>query len=259
MLKSKARHLTRVLGAETPLARVDAQCIDAFVTQRLKEGASRSTVQKELVTLRGALKLARRRRKYPYSLDQVMPEFSAKYRPRERALSLAEVSALRAALPAKRAALVGLIVATAATYPSELRTMRRGDVDLKAGFVRLRGTKRETRDRKVPVVDFARAWVAEALPYLPFEPWANIRRDSLLAGWWGRKWSLEEVQVVMGHSSITITQRYAHLSEDTIAQAARETSVEVPPETLPLVEVPPPLGFVRSVMSRVFGAIRRAS
>lgn len=58
MLAKKSRHLTRLLGAETRLSRIDAGAIDGYVATRLEEGAARSTVQKELVTLRGALRLA---------------------------------------------------------------------------------------------------------------------------------------------------------------------------------------------------------
>lgn len=176
MYTKKGRHLTRLLGKDTPLARVDAEAVDGYVSTRLKEGAERTTVAKELTTLRGALKLARRRGTYPHALDTVMPEFSAKYKPKERALSFAEIDALRAELSPDRAALVGLLIATAATYPSETVAMRKGDIDMKRGYVRLRGTKRETRDRKVPIVGFARAWVEAALPFVPFAKWSNVRR-----------------------------------------------------------------------------------
>ncbi len=177
MMTKKGRHLTRLLGKATPLADIGAEEIDGYVSKRLKEGAERTTVYKELVTLRGALKLARRRGTYPHELDKVMPEFSAKYKPRTRALSLKEVDLLQKELPPKRAALVGFLIATAATYPSETQSLRKGHVDLKRGYVHLPGTKRETRDRRVPIVDFARAWVVAAVPYLPFEPWNNVGRD----------------------------------------------------------------------------------
>jgi integrase len=177
MYRKKARHLTRLLGGETSLARVDAAAVDGYVATRIREGAARSTVQKELVTLRGALRLARRRGEYPFTLDEVMPEFSVKYRPRERALSEKEIAALLAEFPAHRAATVAFILATAATYPSELAHVRRGDIDMARGFVRIRGTKRESRDRRVPIVGFARPWIKRALPFAPFEHWGNVRRD----------------------------------------------------------------------------------
>lgn len=56
--------------------------------------------------------------------------------------------------------------------------------------------------------------------------WYDLRHTtatSLLAGWWGRKWSLDEVRQMLGHSSVKVTERYAHLIDDTIRRAARET------------------------------------
>lgn len=46
----------------------------------------------------------------------------------------------------------------------------------------------------------------------------------LISGALGRPWRLEEVQILLGHQSRTTTERYAHLSPDSLAGAARETS-----------------------------------
>ncbi len=57
--------------------------------------------------------------------------------------------------------------------------------------------------------------------------WHDLRHSSassLIAGWWGRRWVLEEVRELLGHSSITVTQRYAHLAESALDQAAGGTS-----------------------------------
>lgn len=50
----------------------------------------------------------------------------------------------------------------------------------------------------------------------------------LVMGTWGRRWTLEEVRVVMGHSTIRMTERYAHLAPEGLHAAARET-VGAPP------------------------------
>lgn len=47
--------------------------------------------------------------------------------------------------------------------------------------------------------------------------------SSLIAGWWGRAWRLEEVRQMLGHSSITVTQRYAHLADSAMRDVAAET------------------------------------
>jgi integrase len=59
----------------------------------------------------------------------------------------------------------------------------------------------------------------------PFR-WHDLRHtcaSSLVSGWWGRRWSLEEVREVLGHQDLKTTQRYAHLATDAIASAARDT------------------------------------
>ncbi len=61
---------------------------------------------------------------------------------------------------------------------------------------------------------------------VPAVRWHDLRHtcaSSLVSGVWGRRWSLEEIREVLGHSELSVTQRYAHLSHDAIAQAARET------------------------------------
>ncbi len=72
--------------------------------------------------------------------------------------------------------------------------------------------------------------------------WHDLRHtcaSSLIAGWWGHRWTLDEVRALLGHSSVTVTERYAHLGETALRAAARATSagypvVTVPPEALPV-------------------------
>lgn len=56
--------------------------------------------------------------------------------------------------------------------------------------------------------------------------WYDLRHTcatSLIGGWWGKRWTLEQVQAQLGHESRTTTERYAHLLDDTLASAARGT------------------------------------
>lgn len=54
--------------------------------------------------------------------------------------------------------------------------------------------------------------------------WHDLRHtcaSSLVAGWWTpTPWRLELVQAYMGHSSISVTQRYAHLAPSVLDEAA---------------------------------------
>ena len=57
--------------------------------------------------------------------------------------------------------------------------------------------------------------------------WHDLRHtcaSSLVAGWWGRRWTLAETRDFLGHSSVTVTERYAHLTADVLGDAARETT-----------------------------------
>ncbi len=72
-------------------------------------------------------------------------------------------------------------------------------------------------------------------------------------------WRLELVQKVMGHSSITITQRYAHLTEDAIADAvlkSNEAMVLSAPRVMTLPEPPP--GLFERVVGRFLGRVEVA-
>ncbi len=46
----------------------------------------------------------------------------------------------------------------------------------------------------------------------------------LLLGTWGRRWSVEEISKYLGHSAISVTQRYAHVASGHLASAAAETA-----------------------------------
>ena len=45
----------------------------------------------------------------------------------------------------------------------------------------------------------------------------------LVQGSWGRTWSLEEVREMLGHSTVRMTERYAHLAPQALDEAARAT------------------------------------
>lgn len=88
--------------------------------------------------------------------------------------------------------------------------------------------------------------------------WHDLRHtcaSNLVSGVLGRRWTLEEIQVLMGHSSITMTQRYAHLGADALKRAAQETANAMVVHE----EEAPPSSLVRMVVARVLESLKRAS
>ena len=187
MYAVKAGQLLHVLGEHTPLVAIDAAQVDHYVTTRAAQ-VSRSTIGKELTTLRAALKLARRRGEYPHDVAAVMPiGWTVEYRPRRRVLhSGEELERLIAELPEHRGAHVAFLVATAAR-DSEAARAEREDIDLEAGTVRIRGTKTELADDRIAIAGFMRPLLEHVLATLAdrprrlFVPWTNARRDLVVA------------------------------------------------------------------------------
>lgn len=252
----KAGHVVRVFGEGTPVAELTAARVDAFIAQRRTEGAADSTIHKELVTLRGAARLAKRRGLWAGDIEATFPRgFSPAYVPRDRWLPPHEVTALLAELPADRAAVVAFSVATGA----EWRAIERARVeDVTAEAVLLRGTKRESRHRPVPVVF---PWQTELLTFaldaavgakgLLFRPWGNVRRDLHQAcerariepcspndlrrtfGHWTRGAGLAPATVgaALGHADARMAERvYAKLdARELAAVMRREAGLRIAP------------------------------
>ncbi len=191
--RQKSGHLLRVLehdgdvGApRVPfrLARLQARDVDRFISARRGEGASEGTIAKEIVTLRAALKLARRHDLWQGDPGAVCPiAFSPEYEPRTRFLSRPELQKLLAELEEDRAARVGFIVATSACW-KETVLARREDVTEGLSAVLIRGTKRKTRFRTVPIVSGEQKSLlryavehAQGGGGLFFTTWHNAGRD----------------------------------------------------------------------------------
>ena len=178
MNRKHAGHLVRLLGRDTDVNRISSTEVDGYVIDRSKEGASNSTIHKELSTLRGCLKLASRHGKYLRNLDHVMPQIEQGYVPRTAALTLEEVEELCAELTPQRAAHVCFIVATSARLGESHRALPE---DVEPDRVLLRGTKTDKSWRVVPRLRIFAPLLKRAIPHLPFPTWHQITRDLAVA------------------------------------------------------------------------------
>ena len=189
--RSKAGHLVRLFetaegGSHVPfpLARLRAANVDGYVSRRRAEKVSDGTISKELVVLRKSLRLAVRAGLWKGRVDEVIPvAFSTGYEPRTRALTADELGKLLHELLPDRAARVAFIVSTSACW-RETELARREDVGEGLATVLLRGTKRKTRFRTVPIVSPGQRSLleyavehAEGTGGAFFRAWRNARRD----------------------------------------------------------------------------------
>jgi integrase len=186
MHRSKSDRILEVLGASTPLTRVDASAIDRFVVARLKR-VKRTTVGKELTTLRGVLRLAKRHGKYRRDLDEVMPiDFRTDYVPRTRALTWDEFHRLVASVAEfhpKHAGMLVFFLATG-TRKSEAERARGEDVDWDRWTVQIRGSKTAASWRRIPVIEPFRDLFEFFVPKergALWGRWENMTRDLAVA------------------------------------------------------------------------------
>jgi integrase len=196
--RQKARHLSRLLGAELADA-ITRERVERYIAARLGEGAHPHSVHKELVVLRGSLEAARARGRFHGAAD-VVPRFRAQYTPRTTYLTPDQFAALAEHLvrnppgpvaPELRRqrwerrrngrVLYCMLIAFASPRVGELEAMRPAHVDL--GRDVLRVPKGKTLGRSIAIHPMLRPWlewrlgeVAHAQDPL-VEPWANVRRD----------------------------------------------------------------------------------
>jgi integrase len=235
MWEQKAAHLSRLLKdcggcavndrGGTKVAECDAEHgsvrlaelrrahVLTYVDNRLKEGAARATVAKELSTLAAALKGAADREwmSEPAAIA-AMPKFSATSKPKTRWLTPEEFPKLLAALDTttplatprgtsrrllsdiERARLLAhrraeverrqrflWVACYTGAELSVLESLDWDDIDLARGSIRLRGTKTEARDRTIPL-DRGLAAQLTTTPEahrvgLVLGGWSNVRRD----------------------------------------------------------------------------------
>lgn len=87
-------------------------------------------------------------------------------------------------------------------------------------------TERGARRFKAPT-----SWVTVAKRFgvdarIGRRPWWHLLRhtcaSSLVSGWWGVRWSLRDVQQILGHTTSSTTERYAHLAPSVVQASAAQ-------------------------------------
>ena len=159
--KKKSGHLLRLLGRETPLAHFSGSGpLDGYVSTRQSEidtPTADHTIYKELTVMRAALKLAKLKGWWRGDVGAVVPQLSPRYKPRKTWATPEALAAIMRELTQDHAARAAFIIATSAELGATDRAQR---VDIGPSFVHVRGTKRETRLRDVPIVT---EWQRDAL------------------------------------------------------------------------------------------------
>jgi integrase len=179
--KRKAARVLEVLGDERAAARLRLEDLEGYIRTRREAGTGDSTIHKELVVLRAAL---RRGRKMGLRLDvdDIWPDFRAEYVPRTRWLTRDELEKLCAQLTPDRARCVRFIALTGAR-DREWQRIGHVHVDLKAQRVTLPGTKSPSAWRVLPLDEHPelRSLLRHALLARRggslFRTWSNMRRD----------------------------------------------------------------------------------
>jgi integrase len=263
--EQKVAHPARLLGSRPVTDLKDVSVIKGFIKQRQTEGAAQSTIYKELVALRQALHGAHEDGLIDFDPRACFPRFRAKGRVGDRWLTPEEFIKLllafalwregddaahnRQGAPHRQMWLV-MAVLTGGN-DSEVDNAKWEDVDWPNHRLRLRGTKREARDRWVPMVPALAAVLRrsrQAAGYIVGE-WGNIRRDihaacdraqisrcspndlrRTFATWMANMGVAENVLVaLMGHTSSKMIRKvYAKLQPTLLAREMAKLTGGVP-------------------------------
>ena len=185
ILRQKAAHLIRLLGADRDARTLTTEDLERYIAQREKEPAdpgrrrtvTRHTIAKELGALRMALRRAQRRGRWHGDTRALFPEYGPSYSGRTRTLSVEESCALLIALAPERRLMVGFFLATGARL-SEARRITWADFT--PPIVHLPGRKTARSDRYLAISAELAALLesARGAPSAPmFGPWLQMNRD----------------------------------------------------------------------------------
>ncbi len=244
----KLGHFIRLWGGDWPLLRITNTIVLQYIDTREAEGVVPYTVKKELGHLERTLAWARFRGTFPRDLATVIPpNYSGQHKPKDRSPSREEVVRLIANMPAHRAAHVAFIVATGARWSESVHALRT-DVDFKALFITLRGSKTALARGTVPITgvtwDFivfalenatgdkalfakwfkgsqwrdiqaacVRAGIAPLSPNDLRRAYGGWHRAAILAGGGGKESAAEQTSILLRHATDKLAQTtYARIT-----------------------------------------------
>ncbi len=196
MMITHAKNLLRLIGDHAPMSDLTLVRLNEYVEEREAEGATPSTIAKELSTVRGMLRVARKKGYFSASVDAVVPDLSTEYVPRKRWFTRDEAWRLiehfadrdrveKTGEDRGRAAVVAFIFGSGARW-SEAMAARDGDYDARTKRLKIRGTKTEGAARVIPVLPHMAAFLDWSMTRATgkdstFRRWDSVRRDVAIA------------------------------------------------------------------------------
>src|SRR5262249_5670681 len=257
-------HFKSVFGAETPLAEITASRISEYKAQRLaaasvrrKDAAGEATklsaasINRPLALLRHLLRLAHEE----WEVLTVVPRIRLEKEPegRIRWLEPDEETRLMAACAQSRNKQLGKIVTVAlesGLRKGELLELTWDRVDLSRGVIRLELTK-SSRRREVPMRQAVynilaglpgeregRVWLARDIRTAFENAVEEAKLDDFhfhdcrhhFASWFVmRGGSLQALKEILGHATLAMTMRYAHLAPDHLRSEVAKTERRAEP------------------------------
>lgn len=146
----KAGTLRRVMGS-TEVQDLSEAVVREYISQRIAEKVSHHTINKEMVTLRQALKLVKKRKELKLNIDvgEIVPHYDARYVPRTRRLTTTEFGLLMSHLKPNRRLWV-MVAVLGGGRLSEVNRLEWEHIDLAGRWIHW-GTKTPDSRRAVPI------------------------------------------------------------------------------------------------------------
>lgn len=181
--RQKGANLIEVLG-DVELGDLQRDAVVLYVQHRRIERASDSTIHKELVVLRRALREARERSLWQGDPRSIVPSIKVQYHPRERWLPELQLELLLRELAGGRR-LWAALASLGGLCLSEIERLEWTHVDLERRSLRVPGTKRANRWRLVPIhpslLALLKAAEKKRAGANVVSKWPNVRRDLAVA------------------------------------------------------------------------------